>query len=441
MKLEIGDFLGYCDLNGVEAVTSEQAERLELYIRACHESASKGEPIVENAIYDRLMEILREVNPNSELCSYIWEDEGGELTDTDALFRVHPMYSIQTVKSWDCKEYRDFLKRLPSGVPISFHASFKENGHGIRLVYQDGEFIKARSRARASAGRDITKQLRVVLEKYGLLTIEGYGLTEIRGELVCALANKPAEAVSAFTAVSMLVKESGTEADWGKLDFLAYQYYQDGVSFQTKAEEYEFLEQIGFETPPAWDDNEWTKEELEAGALQQAFTDWEEALAGYPFYTDGVVLEVNDRGLFDQLGDDGASYRHGNVALKVGAWKQDLYHGVVQCILWTKGKTKLSPVAIVADEEDMAEFTDGVDKPYCFHESEISNLKGLGVIAANGAKVRRIPLYEPSNLLALDAYRGSTVYFRYGGEAGVVPCYSDGTPLIEGRIREEFYDF
>ena len=34
---------------------------------------------------------------------------------------------------------------------------------------------------------------------------------------------------------------------------------------------------------------------------------------------------------------------------KVDYWKQDLYR-VVQTILWTKGKSKLSPVAIVAED-------------------------------------------------------------------------------------------
>ena len=40
-----------------------------------------------------------------------------------------------------------------------------------------------------------------------------------------------------------------------------------------------------------------------------------------------------------------------------------------------------------------------------------------------------------SNILVLDAFRGYILNFRYGGEAGVVPCFDDGTPLIDGRVQ------
>ena len=58
----------------------------------------------------------------------------------------------------------------------------------------------------------------------------------------------------------------------------------------------------------------------------------------------------------------------------------------------------------------------------------------------NGNKVRRIPLYEPNNIAILDAYPGGVVHFKYGGEAGVVPCFEDGTPLVDGRIQAALVD-
>ena len=38
-------------------------------------------------------------------------------------------------------------------------------------------------------------------------------------------------------------------------------------------------------------------------------------------------------------------------------------------------------------------------------------------------------------MIMLDAYVGNPLYFRYGGEAGVVPCFPDGTPLLDGKIK------
>ena len=64
-------------------------------------------------------------------------------------------------------------------------------------------------------------------------------------------------------------------------------------------------------------------------------------------------------------------------------------------------------------------------------DGEIANMEELGVLTAQGNKVRRAPLYEPKNILILDAYPDEVIYFRYGGEAGVVPCFPDGRLLKE----------
>ena len=58
------------------------------------------------------------------------------------------------------------------------------------------------------------------------------------------------------------------------------------------------------------------------------------------------------------------------------------------------------------------------------------------MLTAQGNKVRRVPLYEPKNILTLEAYIGKPIYFRYGGEAGVVPCFPDGRLLKEDAARE-----
>lgn len=74
----------------------------------------------------------------------------------------------------------------------------------------------------------------------------------------------------------------------------------------------------------------------------------EESYEDFGYYCDGVVFEINNRELFNSMGVTG-NHRDGNIALKVGIWKQDQYPGYVQAIMWTKGKSKMSPVAIVAD--------------------------------------------------------------------------------------------
>jgi len=449
VKLEIGNFLGFCDLNGVEAIQTEQVQKLEEYITACNEKHNLGEELVVDAIYNKLMDILSKVNPESELCKHIWEDSVDEFEDTDYLVMKNPMYSIQTAKSYTCDEICGFVRRLDSTETFDAHLSVKLNGHGIRVKYSHGEFIQARSRARSSAGRDLTQQLRVALEKSDLVSIpdiDAIPLCEIRGEWLLPLTNLNEAKqfndtiVSAFTAVSSMGRDSASEEEWGLLTFVAYEFIADGVYFSSKEEEYDFLQSLGFEVPYYL-----TIEELAVRTFlielpdlveefkQGLFTNGE---YNYDYYTDGIVLRINDNSHFQLLGDDGGRYKYGNLALKVGFWEQNYYHGYIQTILWTKGKTKLSPVAIIAEEDDIIEFNDYDAHLYITNPSVIKNYKKLGVVTAAGNKVRRVPLFEPSNMLALNAYKGSILHFRYGGEAGVVPCYEDGTPLLEGRVKQ-----
>lgn len=460
LKLEIADFLGYCDLNGVDALDSSQVEQLENYIYRCNQAMAQGDtPLVVDAIYDRMCEILKQVNPDSEILKELWSDADDTIAqeeldkDVYTLLKKYPMMSICTCKSYDCQELQDFIAKLPDNTPFDAHISCKENGHGVRLVYFDGVLEDATSRMRASGGHNITKQLTTILNKHGLTEIDslsGFPIVEIRGEVVLPL-DRLSEArsynpdiVSAFSGVASMLRDSASDEEHSLLDFIAYKVVSDDITFATKQEEYEFLEELGFTTPLYWVVPDLTKETL-LQELPQIVADCEDEVVqnesgedGYEYYTDGLVFEINDRQLFNSLGSDGRKYNYGNIALKVGFWQQDLYYGYVQTILWTDGKVKYSPVAIIADEPDVIQFEDSYSKPFVTSIKEIENWKELGVVTAGGNKVRRVPLYEPNNMLMLDAYVGQLIYFRYGGEAGVVPCFSDGTPLSDGKIKQIF---
>jgi hypothetical protein len=250
------------------------------------------------------------------------------------------------------------------------------------------------------------------------------------------------EIKSAFSAVSSMSRDSATVKEWKLLKFVAYEFLAEGNSFSSKDSEYSFLEEdCGFEVPLNWLIDDLKKETL-IEDIKGIVTDCENEVKpdengdnGYDYYTDGLVFTINDYNSFRQLGDDGGHYKFGNMALKVGYWKQDMYSGYVQTIAWMKGKTKLTPVAIVADDIDIIEFKDGGIHDYITDLKEIANVKALGVTTASGNRVRRVPLYEPNNIVALDAYKDELIYFRYGGEAGVVPCFPDGTPLLDGRVK------
>ena len=234
---------------------------------------------------------------------------------------------------------------------------------------------------------------------------------------------------SAFSAVASLIKPSASDEEIRLLSFLCYGFIVDGFGFDTKEEEYQAINDAGFETPEFMLIEELNREDI-ASTLVDVIETFEDAYEGFGYFCDGVVFEVNEREEFLALGTE-KKFNLGNIALKVGVWEQSQYCGVVNKILWTKGKNKLSPVAIVSDNlGDLEEDDNG----------KLLNLNEIGVLTAQGNKVKRVPLYEPKNIMVLDAYVGETLYFRYGGEAGVVPCFPDGRLLNEDAVKEILTD-
>lgn len=432
-NLRLEGMLEYIDAVGDNGFDDSKIEELESIILDCQSLMTKTYTNqIADSIYDVLWDTLKQVYPESDVLSDIWEEEG-EVSDYTELLINNPMMSIETAKSYTCKELTTFIQRMPVGVE-SYFASYKINGHGIRVVYVDGELVSATSRARASAGRDITRHLRIILGSHNE-ALEEYGMVELRGEVALKIdrleeARKfNPEIKSAFSAVSSLIRPSSTEEEIRLLDFICYGFIVDGFTFSEREEEFQEIEQAGYIAPTYLLVEQATQGELPE-TIESVIQVFEENYEEFGYFCDGVVFEVNSRELFNELGTEG-NHNCGNIALKVGIWEQTQYAGYVQKILWKRGKSKLSPVAIVGSEsgiipEDECE-EDEIEKQYW---------GSLGVLTAQGNKVRRVPLYEPKNILILDAYVGHVIYFRYGGEAGVIPCFPDGRLLKEDTARE-----
>lgn len=429
LKLRIEDMLGFIDLNGEDGFDDSKVAELERIILDCN-SAMTGTATnhVADSIYDALYDMLKRVAPNSRILSEIWEEDG-EITEYTELLAKNPMMSIETAKSYDCKALADFIKRMPEDNE-SYFASYKINGHGIRVVYVNGDLVSATSRARASAGRDLTRQMRILLGDHKP-ELEDYGMVELRGEL-CLPVNRLEDArsfnpaiKSAFSAVSSLIRPSTNPEEVMLLEFLCYGFIVDGVEFEEREEEFQEISRCGFNTPEYMLVESASRDELPS-LLPDVVSAFEEGYSAFGFFCDGVVFECNRRDLFKELGTEG-NHNLGNIALKVGIWEQVSYTGFVQEIQWKRGKSKYSPVALVADAPSMMIKDEN---------GKIVNMDELGVLTAQGNKVRNVPLYEPKNILILDAYPGEPLCFRYGGEAGVVPCFPDGRLLKEDAAKD-----
>lgn len=415
--VEIGNLLSQVDLYGVSSLQEDKIDALERYIQDCNEAMnSDGEPLVEDAIYDKLVQLLTKVRSDSPVLQELWSEDDEVIGSYNKLLEENPMVSILTVKSWSEDAITQFIQRMPENA--NYLASYKINGHGIRVVYNDGVLVEATTRGRSTNGRDITEHVKVILGDYNEALSE-YGLVEIRGELALKLSNldKAREFTpglkSAFSAVSSLIKPSATKEEVELLDFLTYGVYIDDYDFSSKEEVFSQLSEWGFDTTEYISLEDISKSDLLEN-MKEVVSALESNYEDFGYFCDGVVFEVSDGDVRSYLEGEG-KYHDYNLALKVDSWSQDIYTGYIKEVTWKRGKFKLNPVAVVVEDLDSDE----------------------GVLTVQGNRVKNIPLYNPKNILILKAYIGSPLSFKYGGEAGVVPCFPDGKLLSEDYVVEE----
>lgn len=415
--VEIGNLLSQVDLYGVSSLQEDKIDALERYIQDCNEAMnSDGEPLVEDAIYDKLVQLLIQVRSDSPVLQELWSEDDEVVGSYNKLLEENPMVSILTVKSWNDDAITQFIQRMPETA--NYLASYKINGHGIRVVYNDGNLVEATTRGRSTNGRDITEHVKIILGDYNEALSE-YGLVEIRGELALKLSNldKAREFTpglkSAFSAVSSLIKPSATKEEVELLDFLTYGVYIEDYDFSSKEEVFSQLSEWGFETTEYISLEEISKDDLLEN-MKEVVSALESNYEEFGYFCDGVVFEVSDGDVRSYLEGEG-KYHDYNLALKVDSWSQDIYTGYIKEVTWKRGKFKLNPVAVVVKDLNSNE----------------------GVLTVQGNRVKNIPLYNPKNILILKAYLGSPLSFKYGGEAGVVPCFPDGKLLSEDYVVEE----
>jgi len=213
-------------------------------------------------------------------------------------------------------------KLLPTNSKLEYFADIKMDGLACALVYQDGILQKGITRGDGFVGEDVTANIRTIdsiplkLRTSKGLEIFRHGRTEVRGEIVMykqdfaelnkrrQAEGKPLFANPRNTAAGTIRQLDPQLVAERTLYFRAYDLQRDVTSeIPTYQFAYKTMRGLGFLANKQAKLLSSTKEVLQYAEL------WEEKRQTLPFNTDGLVVKVNDRGLYRRLGVVGKAPR------------------------------------------------------------------------------------------------------------------------------------
>lgn len=391
----------------------EDSRRIEELRRQLNQYAYEyyalDSPSVSDAIYDSLYGELKQletkypelITPDSPTRRII----AGSATKFQKYHHKRRMISImdtfsdQEVYDWVSKVRRYAEKNLSIATlteldEVNYWLDAKMDGLACSLHYRDGLLALAVTRGDGMVGEVVTDNVRVVptvplrLHDDPVFT---RGETEVRGELIMLRADfdqinrqlikrgdKPFANPRNLAAGTIRQLDPQVVAS-RPLEFHAYDLLRDGVDdAMTNQAVYEKLTQLGFKVNP-----EAHLESSFADAISYAHRFRTEVQPSLPFNTDGLVIKINDRKLYDRLGIVG-KYPRGAVAYKYPA---ETATTKVRDIVLSLGRTgAVTPVAV-------------------FEPVQLA-----------GTTVRHATLHNADEIARLDVRIGDTVVIYKAGE-------------------------
>lgn len=318
-------------------------------------------PSVSDAVYDGLFgelktleaqypELITTDSPTQRVGNKLL-DGFTKVTHRRRMLSLNDVFDKDEVKAWV-----ERMDKLMPGTTHEFFTDIKMDGLACALTYQDGLLVQAVTRGDSFIGEDVTTNVRTIKNvPLRLRESIGYekflsGRTEIRGEVIMlkrefeALnARQRAEGKPEFANPRNLAAGTIRQLDpelvaSRPLSFRGYDLLRDDpIEVSTNMYAYEALTALGI-----------TRNQ-EASVFQtisevMGFVEhWGEARHELPFNTDGLVVKVNDRALFDELGVVGKQPRAA-IAFKYAAEQATT---IVKDIVISIGRTgAATPVAV-----------------------------------------------------------------------------------------------
>ena len=238
---------------------------------------------------------------------------------------AHEKRMISLADVFSREEITDWINRneklVPGGKIKEFFTDIKMDGLACALKYHDGVLVQAVTRGDGLVGEDVTQNVRTIQNvPLKIVIFEA----EVRGEIVifkkdfeklneAQRKNGEAEFANPRNLAAGSIRQLDPKIAASRpLKFIAYDLVTPDLP--THAEAYEKLRELGFRT--SGEDKIW------AGDDKKGLFEYIEKLDEYrkslPFNTDGMVIKINDRKVYDGLGIVGKTPR-GAVAFKFPA--------------------------------------------------------------------------------------------------------------------------
>ena len=376
-------------------------ELRDLLNKYSYEYYVNDKPSVSDAIYDSLMDELKKIessNPELITIDSPTQRVGNKLLDGFQKVR-HQRRMVSLNDVFDKSEIEAWIKRTDKLMPGQRHEFFtdiKMDGLACALIYANGVLAQAVTRGDSFVGEDVTNNVRTIknvpLRLHEAPGFEQFlrGRTEIRGEIVMLKRdfeelNKKQKALGQPEFANPRNLAAGTIRQLDPalvaarpLHFRGYDVLRDDDSeIPTNSFAYDTLTALGITC------NRQASVFTNLADIMNFVNDWDEKRHDLPFNTDGLVIKINDRALYDSLGMVGKNPR-GAVAYKYAAEEATT---IVRDIVISIGRTgAATPVAV------------------------------FDPVVVAGTTVQHASLHNADEIARLDVRRGDTVVIFKAGD-------------------------
>ena len=331
-------------------------------------------------------------------------DKFQKVTHASRMISLADVFSESEIRDWVARNY----KLVPNGAEFTFFTDIKMDGLAMSLHYENGIFKQAVTRGDGLVGEDVTMNVKTIQNIPLKLNLDNPPeRLEVRGEVIifkqdfeklnqmqAKLGEKPFANPRNLAAGTIRQLDPRIAAS-RPLRFMAYDLVTPDLP--THQEAYEFLRQIGFQT--SGQDHVYTH-------LNEVFAEIKhlgQVRGNFLFNTDGMVIKINDRKIYSELGIIGKTPR-GAVAFKYPAEEST---SKVRDIVISIGRTGAATPVAILDPVEIA-----------------------------GSTVRHATLHNSDEIAKLDIRIGDTVIIYKAGD--IIPKIKEVLFTLRPENTEPF---